>query len=112
VETERVKICVVGMGRAGTLHAKNLLYQIPQSELIAVVDSIPSQLQKAMSELKGKAKGFTSLTEVLEEVDFDAVIISTSTFTHAGSGKEFKYKIPDRLRETVRLCLPGGKTKD
>jgi myo-inositol 2-dehydrogenase/D-chiro-inositol 1-dehydrogenase/scyllo-inositol 2-dehydrogenase (NAD+) len=84
VETERVKICVVGMGRAGTLHAKNLLYQIPQSELIAVVDSIPSQLQKAMSELKGKAKGFTSLTEALEKVDFDAVIIATSTFTHAG----------------------------
>ncbi len=81
---ERVKICVVGMGRAGTLHAKNLLYQIPQSELIAIVDSIPSQLQKAMSELKGKAKGFTSLTGALEKVAFDAVIIATSTFTHAG----------------------------
>jgi myo-inositol 2-dehydrogenase/D-chiro-inositol 1-dehydrogenase/scyllo-inositol 2-dehydrogenase (NAD+) len=72
------------MGRAGTLHAKNLLYQIPQSELIAVVDSIPSQLQKAMSELKGKVRGFTSLTEVLEKVDFDAVFIATSTFAHAG----------------------------
>lgn len=81
---ERVKICVVGMGRAGTLHAKNLLHKIPESELIAVVDSIPSQLQKAMSELRGKARGFTSLTEALEKVDFDTVIIATSTFTHAG----------------------------
>ncbi len=79
-----MKICVVGMGRAGTLHAKNLLYQIPQSELIAVVDSIPSQLQKAISELKGKAKGFTSLTEALEKVHLDAILIATATYTHAG----------------------------
>jgi myo-inositol 2-dehydrogenase/D-chiro-inositol 1-dehydrogenase/scyllo-inositol 2-dehydrogenase (NAD+) len=84
VGINRVRICVVGMGRAGTLHAKNLLDQIPQSELIAVVDSVPSQLQNAMSELKGKARGFTSLTEALEKVDFDAAIIATSTFAHAG----------------------------
>lgn len=83
VDMDKVKICIVGAGRAGTLHARNLLNQIPQSELVAVVDSVPSQLQKAVQELKGKVKGFPSLTEALEKTAFDATLIATSTFTHA-----------------------------
>ncbi|MBI5966331.1 MAG: Gfo/Idh/MocA family oxidoreductase [Deltaproteobacteria bacterium] len=80
---ERVRICVVGTGRAGTLHARNFLYQIPRAELVALVDSVPSQLHKAMRELKGEVQGFVSLTEALGSVAFDAVLIATSTITHA-----------------------------
>jgi myo-inositol 2-dehydrogenase/D-chiro-inositol 1-dehydrogenase/scyllo-inositol 2-dehydrogenase (NAD+) len=81
---EKLRICVLGTGRAGTLHAKNFLNQISQSELAAVVDSAPSQLKKAIGELKGGVPGFASLTEALKSVAFDAVLIATSTMTHAG----------------------------
>lgn len=80
---DRVKICVIGVGRAGTLHTQNYLNHIPKAELVAVVDTVAAQLQKVIRELKGKVKGFTSLTEAIEKVDFDAIAIATSTFTHA-----------------------------
>jgi len=84
VNIEKIKICIVGSGRAGTHHAKNFFYQIPRSELVALVDSVPNQLQKALDEFKGKVQGFTSLNEALKKVDFHAVVIATPTFTHAG----------------------------
>lgn len=80
---EKVRICVVGAGRVGTLHAKNYLQLIPQSELVAYVDSVPSQIQATIRELREEMPGFASLAEALEKVSFDAVIIATSTYTHA-----------------------------
>lgn len=80
---DRVKICVIGTGRAGMLHAQNILNHISHSELAALVDTAPSQIEKAVKEIKGTAKGFGSLTEALDKTVFDAVIIATSTFTHA-----------------------------
>jgi myo-inositol 2-dehydrogenase/D-chiro-inositol 1-dehydrogenase/scyllo-inositol 2-dehydrogenase (NAD+) len=72
----------VGAGRAAKVHASSLIHHIPGGKLVAIVDSSLEALN-AMADLYGLEKRYSSLEDALEAIDFDAVVITTPTFTHA-----------------------------
>jgi len=76
-----VKVCVVGMGRAGKLHAQNFAEKIKNAELKAVVDPVEEIVKEAGGELG--VPYYKNLENALAKEDFDAVIICTPSFTHA-----------------------------
>jgi myo-inositol 2-dehydrogenase/D-chiro-inositol 1-dehydrogenase/scyllo-inositol 2-dehydrogenase (NAD+) len=78
---ERIRVCLAGAGRAGQVHANSLVHHIPGAELSAIVDSHEPALQEC-GERFGVAARFATLEQALESTHFDAVVITTPTFTH------------------------------
>ncbi|MBC7218162.1 MAG: Gfo/Idh/MocA family oxidoreductase [Candidatus Caldatribacterium sp.] len=77
---EKVSFVLVGAGRAGMVHGRNLVHYIPEGELKAVVDVDKAKAQEAAQELG--VRSYTSFEEALEKETFDAVCIASLTFTH------------------------------
>jgi myo-inositol 2-dehydrogenase/D-chiro-inositol 1-dehydrogenase/scyllo-inositol 2-dehydrogenase (NAD+) len=75
-----VRFVLVGAGRAGMVHGRNLVHYIPEGELKAVVDVDAEKAKKAGEELG--VRYYTSFEEALEKEEFDAVCIGSLTFTH------------------------------
>lgn len=77
----KVRVCVVGAGRAGMLHASNFRQNVPRASLGAIVDADLDLAKSAGRELEVD-HCFSSLEEALERASFDAVCIASPTFTH------------------------------
>lgn len=77
---EKVSFVLVGAGRAGMVHGRNLVHYIPEGELKAVVDVDEAKAKEAAQELGVRC--YTSFEEALEKETFDAVCIASLTFTH------------------------------
>lgn len=79
---EKVNVCVIGTGRIGRLHARNLKYQIPGANLLGVADIVEKSAYELASQLEIPIveKDYRVL---LDNKDIDAVIICSSTDTHA-----------------------------
>lgn len=90
---ETLRFCLIGAGRAGMVHARNLVHHIENARLAAIVDSDGKVLAERGEELGVKGL-FTGLDEALGADLFDAVIIVTPTFTH---------------RDLVVACARAGK---
>jgi myo-inositol 2-dehydrogenase/D-chiro-inositol 1-dehydrogenase/scyllo-inositol 2-dehydrogenase (NAD+) len=74
------RICLIGAGRAGQVHANSIGTAVKGLELTAVVD----QDQNARETLASRygAAAFAALEDALDANDFDAVVITTPTPTH------------------------------
>ncbi len=79
---ESVRICLVGAGRAGMVHAFNFRHRIAAAQLAAIVDADQTLARRQADELD-VPHVFESIEAALSGVDFDAVCIATPTFTHA-----------------------------
>lgn len=79
---EKVNIGVIGVGRIGRLHARNLKYQVPGTRLLAVADVFEKSAREVASQLEIPIaeKDYRIL---LDNADIDAVAICSSTDTHA-----------------------------
>lgn len=79
-----IRVCLVGAGRAGKVHANSLANHLPSAQLVAVVDT-SGPARDGMGEEFGVevSSRFVSLEEALENSTFEAVVITTPTFTHA-----------------------------
>jgi myo-inositol 2-dehydrogenase/D-chiro-inositol 1-dehydrogenase len=79
---EKVNVGVIGIGRIGGLHARNLKYQIPGIKVLAVADIFEKSAREVASQLEIPIaeKDYRVL---LENKDIDAVVICSSTDTHA-----------------------------
>ncbi len=78
----RLDVGVIGAGRIGRVHAQNLAFQIPEANLVAVADVILDAAQKLGADL-GVSKVFQDPRAVLEDKQIQAVLICSSTDTHA-----------------------------
>jgi predicted dehydrogenase len=76
-----VRVCMLGAGRVGKLHAGNIRRYLPTGEVSALVDTYPTMLEETGDEF-GIEGRFTSLEEALDKAGFDAVVITTPTPTH------------------------------
>jgi len=76
-----IRVCLIGAGRAGKVHARSLVQYLPDAELAAIVDPAPEAL-RATAEQFGVEARFPSLEEALDKASFEAVVITTPTFTH------------------------------
>lgn len=77
-----VRLCVIGVGRAGMVHARNLRDKIPHAALIAVADADESAAAQAARELEVD-HFYRNYMDILEDGMVDAVCIACPTFTHA-----------------------------
>jgi scyllo-inositol 2-dehydrogenase (NAD+) len=78
-----IRVCVVGTGRAGMVHAKNFRWRVPLAHLVAIVDQDAGRADQAVKDLYLDTPPYTSLEDALNRSEFDAVVITTPTFTHA-----------------------------
>ena len=78
---QNIKVCMIGAGRVGKLHSGTLSRYIPDGTVVALVDTQKDMLDETGNEFNIENR-FTSLEEALDKADFDAVVITTPTFTH------------------------------
>lgn len=81
MSAESVRVCLVGAGRAGRVHANSVARHLPHATLAAAVDADVKTLAAAAADV-GIPATFTSLDAALDSAEFDAVVITTPTFTH------------------------------
>jgi myo-inositol 2-dehydrogenase/D-chiro-inositol 1-dehydrogenase len=78
----KANIGVIGAGRIGRIHARNLKFQIPGARIIAIADVIIEAAQKLSDELEIPVYE-EDYRRLLRNEDIQAVIICSSTDTHA-----------------------------
>lgn len=77
-----INCAVIGVGKLGTIHAKNLAYKVPNAKIKTVVASRMSSAERTARELE--VENWTdNVKEVMEDETIDAVIIATPSNTHA-----------------------------
>lgn len=77
-----IRVCLVGAGRVAKVHANSLVNHVPDGKLAAIVDPDLDTLNTTSDQFSVE-KRFTSLEDALGGADFEAVVITTPTFTHA-----------------------------
>jgi len=79
---KKINIGVIGVGRIGRLHVRNLKYQVPGTKVLAVADIFEKSARETASQLEIPIaeKDYRVL---LENKDIDVVVICSSTDTHA-----------------------------
>ncbi len=80
--TERINLGLIGVGRIGRLHASDIVYRIPEARLLAVADIFEDAVRKAAADF-GIPKAYTDPRRIFDDPDIDAVLICSSTDTHA-----------------------------
>lgn len=78
---KRIKVGLIGTGRIGVLHAKNVM-QTPGAELVYITDANRQAADDCAAELGG-VKVSPDHRQMLEDPNIDAVVICSSTDTHA-----------------------------
>jgi myo-inositol 2-dehydrogenase/D-chiro-inositol 1-dehydrogenase len=78
----KVKIAVIGTGRMGSVHTRNIARLIPEADLVAVCD-IRLEVAQAVADELGIQRVVQDYHELLADKDIEAILIATSTNTHA-----------------------------
>ena len=78
----QVNIGLIGAGRIGKLHAQNLAYRVPGARLLAIADVLPQAAQACARETQVQ-QTCMDYRAILDQRDVDAVVICSSTDTHA-----------------------------
>ena len=79
---ENINVGVIGVGRIGSMHTRNLKYQVSGVNVLGVADVFEKTAQKLAKELSIPIAE-KDYRHLLENKDIDAVIICSSTDTHA-----------------------------
>ena len=113
-----IKLAVIGAGRIGQIHATNAARN-PGVVLAGIADAIPEPARKLAAELNAPV---VSVDEILANPAIDAVLIGSSTDTHADliqrsakAGKHIFCEKPVdldllRARECEKVVKASGKT--
>ncbi|MGD8792308.1 MAG: inositol 2-dehydrogenase [Anaerolineae bacterium] len=100
---EKINVGIIGTGRIGRLHAENLMYRIPEANLVAVSDIFVEAAEKTAAAL-GIPAAYEDHRRIIDDEGIDAVLICSSTDTHArlveeaaGAGKQIFCEKPIAL---------------
>lgn len=77
----KVRLCLIGTGRAGMIHARNFCFGMSDVEMTAVSDVDAESAKRAAGEL-GVPKWYTDYREAIRDSGAEAVIIATPTKFH------------------------------
>ncbi len=80
--TKKVNLAVIGTGRMGSVHVKNIARLIPEANLTAICD-IRLEVAQAVAAECGIQRVVQDYHELLADKEIEAVLIATSTPTHA-----------------------------
>ncbi|MEM7343161.1 MAG: inositol 2-dehydrogenase [Chloroflexota bacterium] len=116
--SDKINIGLIGAGRIGRVHAENLAYRLPETNLVAVSDVFLEGAEKCAADFQ-IPEAHQDHRAILDNPDIDAVIICSSTDTHtqficeaAEAGKHILCEKPiahdlqeiDKALETVERC--------
>lgn len=79
---KQLNIGIIGAGRIGSLHAKSIQYSVPLAKVLGITDVKKTGLTE-LSETLGIEKIYTDYKEMLADDEIEAVLICSSTDTHA-----------------------------
>jgi len=79
---EKLNIAVIGAGRIGRLHAGHLAHRIAGAQLVAIADLRLEAAEQCACSL-GVSRAFQDHRRILDDPDVQAVVICSSTDTHA-----------------------------
>lgn len=79
---KRLNVGLIGAGRIGKVHAETLAFRLHEAALTAITD-VNAQAAKGLAETCGIPRVMGSAEELLAMPDIDAVLICSSTNTHA-----------------------------
>ncbi|MCW2954365.1 MAG: hypothetical protein JWQ48_3535 [Conexibacter sp.] len=74
------RVCLIGAGRAGAVHAFNVRNHTADAEVLAVVDGDVERARALAAEVGGA--GYATLADALAATALDAAVIATPTHTH------------------------------
>jgi myo-inositol 2-dehydrogenase/D-chiro-inositol 1-dehydrogenase len=77
-----INVGLIGTGRIGRLHAENLAYRIPEAKPVAVADIFVEAAEKVAADLQIPAV-YQDHRRIVEDESIEAVVICSSTDTHA-----------------------------
>jgi myo-inositol 2-dehydrogenase/D-chiro-inositol 1-dehydrogenase len=80
--SRKINVGVIGAGRIGKLHAEHLAYRVPNANVIAIADIRLEAAQKCATELQIPS-AVQDYREIMENPGIEAVVICSSTDTHA-----------------------------
>lgn len=78
----KVKIAVIGTGRMGSVHVRNIVRHIPEADLAAICD-IRLEVAQAVADELGIQRVVQDYHELLNDPQLEAVLIAASTPAHA-----------------------------
>jgi myo-inositol 2-dehydrogenase/D-chiro-inositol 1-dehydrogenase len=79
---KKINIAVIGTGRMGSVHVRNIAKLIPEANLIALCD-IRLDVAQVLADELGIKRVVQNYHELLADKNVEAVLIATSTNTHA-----------------------------
>lgn len=79
---DRLRVALVGAGRAGMVHGRNLAAGVPGASLVAVADPSEQHREAAAREL-GVDRTIAEPLDAAADDGVDAIVIGAPTFTHA-----------------------------
>jgi myo-inositol 2-dehydrogenase/D-chiro-inositol 1-dehydrogenase len=80
--SDKVRIGLVGTGRIGRVHTQTLIQHVPEADLQVVAD-VNAQSARECAQLFGVPKAAESFEQILADKSIEAVVICSSTDTHA-----------------------------
>jgi len=116
---KKVKIAVIGTGRMGSVHTRNIARQIPEADLVAICD-IRLEVAQAVADELGIQRVVQDYHELLADKEIKAILIATSTDTHAfimkdvaAAGKHIFCEKPlalelDKIDEALQVVQKAG----
>ncbi|MBQ2775053.1 MAG: inositol 2-dehydrogenase [Clostridia bacterium] len=79
---KQLNIGIIGAGRIGSLHAKSITYNVPSARVIGITDVRKDGLEALAQELS-IPKVYDDYKQMLADSEVDAVLVCSSTDTHA-----------------------------
>lgn len=79
---KRVNIGIIGAGRIGRVHAETLAFRLPEASPVAITD-VNAAAAQSVAQRCGIARIAQSAEEILADPGIEAVLICSSTDTHA-----------------------------
>ncbi len=76
-----IGICIIGVGRAGMIHAQNFRTNVPGAKLVAIADPGDGTAAAAAREL-GLKKYYLNYADALGDSEVDAIVVVTPTAYH------------------------------
>ncbi len=79
---KQLNIGIIGAGRIGKVHMQSITYNVPKARVLGITDVFKDGLQE-LAEKYGIPKVYADYKEMLADSEIDAVLVCSSTDTHA-----------------------------
>ena len=81
-----MKVGIIGAGRIGKVHAKNISMFVPEMEIKTIADPFMNEQTEAFAKSCGIPNTTKDANDILNDPEIDAVLICSSTDTHHRGG--------------------------